>query len=57
MDEYNIIIMIADLMCIGLSVWLYFVVFDDTHEKEIERKERIDGLFGRGRFDQREKKK
>ncbi len=53
----SIVVMIADLIFIGLFVWLYFVVFDDTEIKEKERKKKIDGLFGRGRYIQREKKK
>lgn len=46
MGIYNILIMVADLIFIGLFVWLYFVVFDDTEKKDTDRKKRIDAICG-----------
>lgn len=43
--------MIADLIFAGLFVWLHFVVFDDTDQKEVDRKEKIDAITGVSRND------
>ena len=43
----NIFILLADLLCVGLFVIGYYVIFDDTEFKEKERKKKIDAITGR----------
>jgi hypothetical protein len=43
--------MIADLVFVWLFVWLYFLRFDDTDEKEAERKKKIDAICGNTKKD------